>query len=85
MSVYIYIIFAPSFIHFSLETSERFAFSSCNQDPITSQAETPKKWLYWDQKIENHDDWIMNYHGVDFQPKLLEALIGCLQFFPEHI
>jgi hypothetical protein len=81
----IYIIFAPSFIHFSLATSERFAFPSCNQGPVTSQAETPKTWLYWDQKIENHDDWIMNYHGVQLQPRLLEALIGCLQFFPEHI
>jgi hypothetical protein len=27
----------------------------------------------------------MNYHGVQLQPRLLEALIGCLQFFPDHI
>jgi hypothetical protein len=40
--------------------------------------------LYWDQKIENHDDWIMNYHGVQLQPRILEALIACLQFSPEH-
>ena len=84
-SICIYIIFAPSFIHFSLATTERIAFSYCNQGPVTSQAETPRKWLYWDQKIESHDDWIMNYHSVQLQPRLLEALIGCLQFFPERM
>jgi hypothetical protein len=84
VSIYIQSLLPRSFIS-HWQPSERFAFSSCNKGPVTSQAETPKKWLYWDQKIENHDDWIMNYHGVQLQPRLLEALIGCLQFFPEHM